>query len=88
MQAVVEGVWNWLHTEEALDAPTLQATLAVYAASLAAHGLAIPPSLHVLALDIALQQGHGLQVWCSVAVLMLDSCCSIARHMWSARAAI
>ncbi|KAK9802594.1 hypothetical protein WJX73_009763 [Symbiochloris irregularis] len=86
-EAVVEGVWNWLHTEEALDAPTLQATLAVYAASLAAHGLAIPASLHALALDIALQQGHQQQAAAALASHPAAASPALVQHLCSPAAA-
>lgn len=53
---------QWLHEEEAVDAPYLQAALAELDASLAAHGVPSPACLHALSLDVALQLGHTFQV--------------------------
>jgi hypothetical protein len=58
----VLGVLQWLHEEEAVDAPYLQAALAELDASLAAHGVPSPACLHALSLDVALQLGHTFQV--------------------------
>lgn len=60
-QAVL-GVLQWLHEEEAVDAPYLQAALAELDASLAAHGIPAPARLHALSLDVALQLGQSFQV--------------------------
>ena len=58
---VEADVLRWLHDEEAVPAPYLQAAADAYAAAAEAHGVAVPASLHLLALDVALQQGHALQ---------------------------
>lgn len=62
MQDVLERVWGWLHSEEATDAATLQAAVALCTASCAAAHVPCPAGLHALAVDIALQQSHGPQV--------------------------
>ena len=54
-------VLQWLHEEEAVPAPYLQAAVDAYSAAAEAHGVAVPASLHLLALDVVLQQGHALQ---------------------------
>ena len=58
---VETDVLRWLHDEEAVPAPYLQAAADAYAAAAEAHGVAVPVSLHLLALDVALQQGHAAQ---------------------------
>ncbi|KAK9835222.1 hypothetical protein WJX81_006819 [Elliptochloris bilobata] len=58
---VEADVLRWLHDEEAVPAPYLQAAADAYAAAAEAHGVAVPASLHLLTLDVALQQGHALQ---------------------------
>ena len=52
----------WLHEEEAVDAPYIQAVLAEFEATCETCGVPIPARLRVLALDVALQQGNTSQV--------------------------
>lgn len=52
---------QWLHEEEAVDAPYLQAALAELDASLVAHTIPCPARLQALSLDVALQLGHTFQ---------------------------
>lgn len=52
----------WLHEEEAVDAPYIQAVLAEFEAACETCGVPVPARLRVLALDVALQQGNTSQV--------------------------
>ena len=52
----------WLHEEEAVDAPYIQAVLAEFEAACEACDVPIPARMRVLSLDVALQQGHTAQV--------------------------
>jgi len=58
---IVAEALQWLHEEEAVPAPYLQACLDAYGAAAEAAGVGAPACLARLALDVALQQGHGLQ---------------------------
>ena len=53
----------WLHEEEAVDAPYIQAVLAEFEAACEACDVPILARMRVLSLDVALQQGHTAQVW-------------------------
>lgn len=64
LQAVLEVVL-WLHEEEAVDAPYIQAVLAEFEAACETCNVAVPPKLRVLSLDVALQQGNTHQVQCT-----------------------
>jgi hypothetical protein len=61
VQALLQ-VLQWLHDEEAVDAPYLAAALAEYEASCEAHGVSPPQQLQVLCMEVAMQQGLGFQV--------------------------
>ncbi len=61
MQAVLDVVL-WLHEEEAVDAPYIQAVLADFEAACETCAVPVPARLRVLALDVALQQGSTNQV--------------------------
>ncbi len=52
----------WLHEEEAVDAPYIQAVLAEFEAACETCTVAVPAKLRVLSLDVALQQGNTSQV--------------------------
>ncbi|KAK9823149.1 hypothetical protein WJX72_000636 [[Myrmecia] bisecta] len=80
-QEMVSQVLQWLHDEEATDAQYLQAAVAEYLASTEVHNVVVPPALHTLALDIALQQGHAAQVVATLATQpQLDSAI-LAEHL-------
>ncbi len=53
----------WLHEEEAVDAPYIQAVLAEFEAACETCTVAVPAKLRVLSLDVALQQGNTSQVY-------------------------
>lgn len=54
----------WLHEEEAVDAPYIQAVLAEFEAACEACSVPVPPKLRALSLEVALQQGSTSQVRC------------------------
>ena len=62
-QAVLEVVL-WLHEEEAVDAPYIQAVLAELEAACEACSVPVPAKLRALSLEVALQQGSTSQVRC------------------------
>lgn len=55
-------VLRWLHEEEATGVQYLEAAIAEYLGSCCRHGIAVPPGLHLLAVDVALLRGHPHQV--------------------------
>ncbi|KAA6415276.1 MAG: hypothetical protein FRX49_13638, partial [Trebouxia sp. A1-2] len=55
-------VLRWLHEEEATGVQYLEAAIAEYLGSCCRHGIAVPPGLHLLALDVALLTAHPHQV--------------------------
>ena len=65
-QAVLEVVL-WLHEEEAVDAPYIQAVLAEFEAACEACSVPVPAKLRALSLEVALQQGSTSQVRCHPA---------------------
>ena len=54
----------WLHEEEAVDAPYIQAVLAEFEAACEACSVPVPAKLRALSLEVALQQGSTSQVSC------------------------
>ena len=62
-QAVLDVVL-WLHEEEAVDAPYIQAVLAEFEAACEACSVPVPAKLRALSLEVALQQGNTSQVHC------------------------
>ena len=78
-QAVLEVVL-WLHEEEAVDAPYIQAVLAEFEAACEACSIPIPAKLRALALDVALQQGSTSQVPRRPACQTRPACGTPLRH--------
>jgi len=59
---VCTQVFRWLHDEEVVDAPYLQAALCEYSAAAAAAGLQLGLDVEVLGLELLLQQSQPEQV--------------------------
>lgn len=59
---MVEAVFKWLHQEEVVDAPYLQAALTEFKCAAERAGVLLPPALNTLSLDILAQQGQDHQV--------------------------
>ena len=73
MQAVLEVVL-WLHEEEAVDAPYIQAVLAEFEAACEACSVPVSTKLRALSLEVALQQGNTSQVHCMTASQAFPDC--------------
>mmetsp|Transcript_36491 Transcript_36491/g.81224 ORF Transcript_36491/g.81224 Transcript_36491/m.81224 type:complete len:809 (-) Transcript_36491:999-3425(-) len=54
-------LFGWLHKEEVVDGPYLQAALSEYLAAATAAGVAVPPQLQALAVELLLQQAQAAQ---------------------------